>query len=289
MRASLPCIVTVAFLLASVGSSRFARAESERRLVVIESHSATMSRNAREHLHSAIAEVVQGHGIQVVARKMLSEKLQKCDLPGCLPQIAAATGAVFVLAVDAKFVKESFHLAIGLWNSESGKLLGRDVRDCPICDEQDLWGSAALLTKGVLDRALAAPVKPLPPSPPSPPPVAAVASAPVTPVASTPAVSPVHEPVETSQASGAVAYTGLALAVVGLSAVVVGAYYWHVDGSCSDDTCDYYRDTRKLGLPMTLAGGALFAVGGGLLAWQLWPRGASVSLAPSGVRLAGRF
>lgn len=278
-----PCLFFLAALFYVWGGvivPRPAVAENDRRLVLIEPHAASLSKNARERLHDAIADVVKGHGIELLAKKALSDKLQHCDLPGCLPQIAAATGAIYVLYVDAKFAKESFHLAIQLWNTDEGKLLGRDGRDCPICDEQDLWGSAALMTRGLLDRALEVPASTLPPA-------TVAAHAPATDFAMQ--VTPPKPQAEAAYPGNAATYAGVALAVAGLSALGIGMYYWSVDGNCSDSTCDYLRDTRKFGIPMTLGGGALLAVGGGLLAWRFWPRGASVSLSPSGLRLAGSF
>jgi hypothetical protein len=283
MRPCLLCIAALATVWIGLLLPRSACAQNDRRLVLLEAHAASLSKNARERLHYAIADVVNSRGIELVAKKALSDKLQHCDLPGCLPQIAAATGAIYVLYVDARFAKESFHLAIQLWNTDEGRLLGRDGRDCPICDEQDLWGSAALMTRAMLERALEDAQKPTAAS------IAAAKPA----VAPSPAVqmmpiAPVPPPADPRPGNG-VTYAGLGLAVAGLSALGIGIYYWSVDGNCSDATCDYLRDTRKLGLPMTIAGGALLATGGALLVWRLWPGGTSVSLSPSGLRLAGRF
>jgi hypothetical protein len=281
-RVSLLLAVAVGTLLggaAQAAASTLSVPANDRRLVVIEASGNVLSKSGRERLQGAIAEVVERQGLQLVSAKVLPEQLLGCELPGCLSPVAAATGAIFVLGVDAKFAKESFKLAIELWNSDDGKLLGRDRRDCPICDEQDLWGSAALLTQGLLERALREPAKIARPRPVA----RVIAAAPAAPAAS-PAVAQLG-----SERSKLAVYSGFALSAAGFAALVTGAYYLVVDGDSACFHCDTNRDTRKFGLPMAIAGGAALAAGAGLLAWTFWPSSTKVSLGPSGVRLAGRF
>jgi hypothetical protein len=186
-----------------------------------------------------------------------------------------------VLRVDAKFVKESFKLAIELWNSDAGKLLGRDRRDCPICDEQDLWGSAALLAQGLLDHALHEPAKPAQ-APPSPP---GQTSAPRPAVE----VPPPARELEARPSARVAQYSGLALSLAGLAGIGIGAYLVAVDGESVGKNSDDVRDTMKYGLPTTIAGGVALLAGAGLLAWSFWSGPAKVSVGPSGVQVAGRF
>ena len=271
MRIRVACAAALVAVLAGASASAAAPAE-EKRLLVLEAPGNVLTKVARERLHQAIGEVAAGHGLVLVSAKALPEKLLGCDLPGCLSPIAAASGAILVLRVDAKFIKESFKLSVELWNSDEGKLLGRERRDCPICDEQDLWGSAALMTQGLLERALREPTMPTPAPGPT------LVTPPVAPaVAQAPAAPP----------GRALQYTGVALAAVGLAALVTGIYYWSVDGAPAGP--DYVRDTRKLGLPMTLAGGAVLAVGAGLVAWSFRSGPAKITVGPSGLRVAGRF
>jgi hypothetical protein len=200
-----------------------------------------------------------------------------------LPQIAAATGATLVLHVQARFAKESFKLSILLWNADEGKLLGKDGRDCPICDEQDLWGSAALLTQGLLEQGLRPPEK----ASPLIPPAAAVAPqvSPQAPLVTAPAA-----PQAKAQGSNGLAeYSGFALAAAGLATLVVGSYYVIVDGKSACTKCDDVRDTSKYGWPMAIAGGVALLGGAGLVTWSLWPSNAQVAVGPSGLLLSGRF
>ena len=247
--------------------------------MVIEAPGNVLTKAARERLHAAIAEVAVRQGLTMASSKTLPEKLLVCDLPGCLPPIAAASGAIFVLRIDAKFAKESFQLAIELWNSDVGKLLGKDRRDCPICDEQDLWGSAALLTQGLLERTLREPARSAP--------------APVEGLGSGQGVQPVAPstvPELRSETPGQLAkYSGIGLSVVGLASAMAGIYLLAVDGNSAGFHNDLVRDTRKYGLPMTIAGGAALVSGLGLLTWHFWPGPAKVSVGPTSLQVAGRF
>jgi hypothetical protein len=253
-------------------------------LVVIEpSSGSVLSKGAKEHLRAAIAEVVMRNGITLVPSSTLPDRLLRCELPGCLPQIAAASGAALVLSVEAQFAKESFKLTIRLWNADEGKLLGSDGRDCPICDEQDLWGSAALLTQGLIERARREPSK----APVAIPLVAAAA-----PPVSSPAplsVAPVDPQAPSNHPGPFVTYSGFALAAAGLAALVVGSYYISVDGDRACSQCARVRDTSKYGWPIAAAGGAALLGGAGLVAWSFWPDHATVAVGPTSVFVAGRF
>jgi hypothetical protein len=276
-----PVCVVLALL---VGASLRAAAAptEERRLVIVEAPGNLLTQTAREQLHKAVAEVAGAQGLVMAPESMLPAKLHACLLPGCLPSIAAASGAIFVLRVEATFAQESFKLALELWNSDSAKLLGQDRRDCPICDEQDLWGSAALMTKRLLDQALREPSTAVPVPPPSP---ARVGDA------SEPVASPLPpaRARDASAPSRIVEYSGLALCLAGVAAIGVGAYYMSVDGERVDREDGRVRDTMKYGLPTTIGGGVALLAGAGLLAWRFWPRSASMAVGPSRVDLAWRF
>ncbi len=273
MQIRIPCVA--ALLVSLLGGALCAQAapSDDRRLLVLESPANVLTKTARERLHAAIAEVALSQGLTIASPKGLPDKLLGCDLPGCLPSIAAASGAIFVLRVDAKYAKESFKLGLELWNSDEGKLLGKERRDCPICDEQDLWGSAALMARGLLERALRVPTTAVEASPASAPAAQPIAAAQLTQASPSPG-RPIAR------------YSGLGLAVLGAAALATGIYYWSVDGNHVDP--DHVRDTRKLGLPMTVAGGAALLAGAGLIGWSFWP-GTTVSVAPSGLHVAGRF
>jgi len=272
------CLLGVLTLLPCVSPEASAASPEERRLVVVEAPGNVLTQTARERLQEAVAEVAAGHGIGLAPAASLPAHLRSCALPACLPSVAAASGAIFVLRVEAKFVKESFTLAVELWNSDSAKRLGVDGRDCPICDEPDLWGSAALLTKGLLDHALREPAKPAP----SP----AVVQATQVQVE---AVPPLTTTGQAGRSSRTATYSGLALAVTGLAAIGVGAYYVSVDGESVGKESDRVRDTMKLGVPVTVGGGLALLAGAGLMAWSFWSAPAEVAIGPSGVRVTGRF
>jgi len=284
MHIRLPCVAALLMVLLVVASrSAEAASAEERRLLILDAPANVLTKTVRERLHAAVAEVAVGKGLTLASTASLPGKLLTCDLPGCLPSIAAASGAVFVLRVDARFMKESFQLAVELWNSDEGKLLGRERRDCPICDEQDLWGSAAFMARGLLERALRASVQPAPAALTVPKP--SPASAP------TPRSALTQAPATSSSASSStwpiVRYAGLALSVAGLAALGTGIYYWSADGDPAGG--DYVRDTRKLGLPVTIAGGAALAAGAAMVGWSFWSGSAKVSVGPSGLRVAGRL
>jgi hypothetical protein len=258
-----------------------ASAASDNRLVIVEAPGSLVSKNAKERLRASIEKVVEGQGIQVVPQKALPEKLLRCELPGCLPQIGAASGATYVLRVNARFAKETFKLTIELWHTDDGKRLGNEERDCPICDEQDLYAAAGDLTRGLLAAAANAETSATAKLVPTPAPPSPILAAPPTARA------------EVERRGNGVAYAGLALASAGLAAVVVGAYYIGVDGDRTGKNGYELRDTRKFGLPMAIAGGAAVVGGIGLIVWKLWPASAStsatISLGPTGVQVAGRF
>jgi len=284
MNLRFSCTAALAWWILRGFTPVLAAPADENRLVVVEpSTSAQLSKNAKERLRKAITEVVTRQGILLVPAATLPDRLVHCEIPACLPQIAAATGATLVLQVEARFAKESFKLGIHLWNADEGKLLGKDGRDCPICDEQDLWGSAALLTQGLLEQALRPPVKASPLLPPS------AAVAPHGP-SQTPLVSAPATPQPESGGAGKVAnYTGIGLAVAGLAALAVGTYYIHVDGKDACSKCDWNRDTAKYGWPLAIAGGVAVLGGAGVLTWSLWPAHTQLGIGPGGLRLAGRF
>jgi hypothetical protein len=279
MQIRVPCVAVLVAVLAGVSVRAAAAPAEERRLLVLEAPGNVLTKVARERLQAAIAEVAAGHGLTLASVKTLPDKLLSCDLPGCLPPIAAASGALFVLRVDAKFAKESFRLSVELWNSDEGKLLGRDRRDCPICDEQDLWGSAALITQGLLERALRESAKSAP---------AQAVNADGNRLAA-PAASAAGAQVPAASPGLALRHSGLALSVAGLTALVSGIYYWSVDGDVACSQCDRVRDTRKFGVPMTVAGGVALACGLGLVGWSFWSGPAKISVGPSGLRVAGKF
>ena len=236
-----------------------------------------MSPAGREHLRTAIAEVVARHGLTLVPSETLPDRLLRCDPTDCLPQIAAASGADLAVRVDARYARESFELRVELWNSDQGKLLGRKDRACPICDEQDLWGSAALLVQGLLDQAMQKASQP-------------TAAAPAR--TSDATAAPDRAPVLAARGDRVgnwVGYGGMALAAAGASLLGIGIYYLAVDGNRACDACDWDRDTAQYGRPMAIAGGVALAGGAALLLWRFWPSAPAVSLGPSGILVAGRF
>jgi hypothetical protein len=286
MNFRFPYLAALAWLLLRGSTSAHAaQTASDKRLVVIEpSTSGQLSKSAKERLRKAITEVVTRNGITLVPSATLPDRLLHCEIPGCLPQIAAATGATLVLHVQARFAKESFKLTVHLWNADEGKLLGKDGRDCPICDEQDLWGSAALLTQGLLEHGLRQPEKASPLIPPS------AAAAPQQPPPPVPLVTtPAAPPVEAKGPNKLAEYSGFALAAAGLATLVVGSYYIIVDGKSACSQCDDVHDTSKYGRPMVIAGGLALLGGAALVTWSLWPANTQVAVGPSGLLLSGRF
>ncbi len=285
MRIRFSCLAGLVWtMLCGFSPVHAADTVAEKRLVVIEPSSGSqLSRSARERLRTSIAEVVARSGITQVPTSSLPDRLLHCDIPGCLPQIAAASGAALVLRVQARFAKESFKLTVDLWNADEGRLLGEAGRDCPICDEQDLWGSAALITQGLIERSLREPPKPTPTV------HTAAAVVPRIPMRASPAVElavPQSEPRTSRRLAG---YAGFALAVAGLTTLVVGAYYIGVDGNSACFQCDRVRDTGKYGWPIAIAGGLTLAGGAGLVVWSFRPAHAEVAVGPAGLLLAGRF
>ena len=247
-------------------------------MVVVDAISGgALSANGQERLRKEIADVVTRNGLFLVPTETLPDRLLHCEIPGCLAQVAAASGAILVLAVDAHFAKESFKLTVALWNADEGKLLGKDTRDCPICDEQDLWGTAALITQELIERypRQAQVLR------------STVAAATTVPPASGSSTTPAQS--NDGNSGNWAVYSGLALAVAGLATLAVGFYYIGVDGKSACTSCDRVRDTRKDGLPMAIVGGVAAAGGAGLLTWAFWPRQAQVSIGPMSLQLAGRF
>jgi len=272
------CIAAVVWLLVGgLGPARAASPEQQRMVVVAAITGGELSANGQERLQKEIADVAARNGLSLVPTESLPDRLQHCEIPGCLAQVAAASGAMLVLAVDAHFAKESFKLTVALWNADEGKLLGKDTRDCPICDEQDLWGTGALLTQGLLDRyARQAQVSHAAP----------VAATTVTPAGAS-TTTPARD--DGGDSGNMAVYSGLGLVVAGLATAAAGTYYISVDGKSACTNCDRVRDTRKYGLPTAIVGGVVAAGGAGLLTWAFWPRQAQVSVGLMGLQLAGRF
>jgi hypothetical protein len=282
MHVRFSCLAALAWLLLRGFTPAHAGADDKRLVVIEPSPSSHLSKIAKERLRKEIADVVKRNGLTLVPTATLPDRLLYCEIPGCLPQIAAATGATLVLQVEARFAKESFKLAIQLWNADEGKLLGKDGRECPICDEQDLWGSAGLLTQGLIEQTRRQAQKDSPLIPPS------AAVAPPVPAPSPPVTAPVAPQAE-AKSSDMVAYSGIALAAAGLAAALVGSYYILVDGNSACTQCDRVRDTSKYGWPIAIAGGVAVLGGAGLLTWSLWPAHTQVAVGPAGLQLAGRF
>jgi len=285
MHFRFPCLAALAWLLLRSPDPAYAGGTgNDNRLVVIESSSSgQLSKNAKEHLRQEIADVVKRKGITLVPSSTLPDRLLHCEIPGCLPQIAAASGATLVLHVEARFAKESFKLTIHLWNADEGKLLGKDGRNCPICDEQDLWGSAALLAQGLIEQGLRPPARGALLTPP--PAAVVLAASPQAPRMTAPEL-----PQPQGKSSDKLAeYSGFALAAAGLATLVAGSYYISVDGHSACFQCDKKRDTSKYGWPMALAGGVALLGGSGLVTWSLWPTHAQVAIGPAGLQLGGRF
>jgi hypothetical protein len=282
MRVWFLVIAGLLALSAWAGRSSAMTADADKQLLFVEAPGNRLSKSAKEHLRTAIGEVAARQGLKVIPSQTLADNLLRCELPGCLPQIAAASGATLVLRVEASYAKESFKLGIELWNSDEGKLLGREERDCPICNEQDLWGSAALLVQGLLDRALHE-AKPSPTEPPR------QTMAEPAPVASPGATTVVATEPGPSRPGNLVGYAGLGLTAAGAALLATGIHYLVVDGRPACVQCDFRRDTAKAGLPMTIGGGVAVAAGISLLLWRFWPSAPAVSLGPSGVVVAGQF
>ena len=283
MHLRFSCLPALAWLLLRGSAPAHAAGMADdNRLVVIESSSSSqLSKNAKERLRKEIADVVKRNGLSLVPSSTLPERLLHCEIPGCLPQIAAASGARLVLHVEARFAKESFKLTIHLWEADEGKLLGKDGRNCPICDEQDLWGSAAFLTQGLIEQALHVAPKATPLIPPSA--SAAPQAPPQAPLVTAPEVTQSEV-----KGSGKLAeYSGFALAAAGLATLVAGSYLVSVDGKSACFQCDRVRDTSKYGWPMAIAGGVALLGGAGLVTWSFWSGHVAVGLA--GLQLAGRF
>lgn len=263
-------IAAVALLLVVGVVPAAAASPAQQRLIVIETIAGgALSPKGKERLHQEIADVVSRNRLFLVSTETLPERLRHCEVPGCLSQVAAASGAMLVLAVDGIFAKESFKLTVSLWNADESRSLGKDNRDCPICDEQDLWGTAALVTQGLLERygreeAARAASRRAPGAPPT---------------------------ANAGQDDGrsVAVYSGLAMASAGLATAAVGVYYIAVDGRSACDSCDRVRDTRKYGLPLAIGGGVAALAGAGLLTWALWPQEAQVEIGLGGLWLNGRF
>jgi hypothetical protein len=280
MRVGYFHIALLIFTMAQATRASGMTDDSDKRLVIVESQGSHLSKKAREQLRTAIGDVVTSRGFELVPSQTLTDKLLRCELPGCLPQIAGATGAMLVLRVEAKYAKESFKLAIELWNSDEGKLLGREDRDCPICDEQDLWGSAALLVQGLLDRVVRDARSAL-----DPPPVAV--TTPASPQPTAPGLAVDQAPPAPSGAW--LGYAGLGLAAAGAALLGTGLYYIASDGDPACSRCDWRNDTKKDGQRLAIGGGAALVLGAGLAVWRFWPSAPALSLGPSGLMVAGRF
>ena len=285
MHLRFSCFPALAWLLLRGSAPAHAAGMADgKRLVVIEpSSSSQLSRNAKERLRKEIADVVKRNGLSLVPSSTLPERLLHCEIPGCLPQIAAASGAMLVLRVEARFAKESFKLTIHLWNADEGKLLGKDGRDCPICDEQDLWGSAALLAQGLIEQALHQAPKASPLIPPS------ASAAPQAPAQAPLVTAPEVVQAEVKGSGKLAEYSGFALAAAGLATLVAGSYLISVDGKSACFQCDKVRDTSKYGWPVALTGGVALLGGAGLVTWSLWPEHTQIAVGPAGLQLSGRF
>jgi hypothetical protein len=244
------------------------------------SSKSTLEADARAALVKAVGAQADG----VLLTKLSRDKLA-CDEPQCLRQLADGVRATHLLRVQASYRRESYKLKAELWNTQEGRIIETQQRQCEVCSPGDLITEMREVATALCARLTAEPPAPQP----APPPAPAVVPQPV-PAA---ALQPAPPPAPVSHRSRTWPWVTMG---AGAAVLATGITLWAVDpiGDCpkGPDSClDGAKRTKGWGIGLTAAGAAAL-IGGG--AWLLLDsdEGAgktALLVSPEGVSVKGSF
>jgi hypothetical protein len=262
-----------------IGAQLDARAASPSVAILIGASSSIPLGGAKQVLEAASRGVGYAQGIAVTPPPS-HDTASNCETADCLAQVGRAAGATFVLRIDATYADQGFRLQLTMADGKTGRSLGTDSMDCPICDPPDLYESVRRRT-----AALCSSVFQMPTAAPS------LTAAP----SSTPVVTVPSAPVTRAAPSRILPYSLLG---GGLVLGAVGGYLLAVNGNSVNcetppgggpQVCPDMRATKSAGIALIAAGG--LAVAGGVALWIYDASQSRVAIgaSPGGVVIAGRF
>jgi hypothetical protein len=279
---------------ASVAAPKVAIVETRNTSIVIGAKEAAADHTrARRQIEATVATAAAHAGAELVQSSQLAAAgLADCSAADCFKRIGSATGASYVLVVDAMFDQDAFKIHLDMWSAVTGEHLDGDGRDCDGCSVNELMNALQDRTTLLCERvfraqASAPPIRNpgdlvLPPSAPAP-------------VLVTP---PSNQPPEKTGPS--LRWLGWTLIGAGVAAGAASAVFFainHNQGGCpatpiagDPDACALERKTITPAIvSAAVAAGAL--VGGGiiLLRTKKNDSGLALSLQPLGLTLGGRL
>jgi hypothetical protein len=280
-----PLVVGVLMAVPStlLAAPRVAVIETKNTAIVIGAKDAADRAHGRREIAEAVSTAVERAGGQIVAPPQAPEE---CASQECVKRVGSASGATYVLVIDAAFDQDSFKLHLDMWSASSGDHLDGEGQDCDGCTVNDLTKALRDRTTLLCDRVFRAEQSTPTPKLVAPPPVPSPTAAPALSVTTT-VPPPVHQP---ALQSGKLILGG-SLAALGIAGIVTGSVYLHEDGEQTncESVCRSVYNTRTLGISV-LAGGL---VAGGIGGWLLWSaltaHDATVAVGPGSIAIAGRF
>jgi hypothetical protein len=268
-----------------ISGSATAEVQSRPRVAVLQTQVVDLGKLGKQALESTILNAIESQDAEAVPYGDPGQAHPECVTPACYADVAKATGATYVLRVDATFARSTYEVQLHLWDAASNAVDTGDRQRCLVCAADDLLKTAhdqtiLLCTRRLRQPAIAAAAPPVDTQPP--PPVVA----PGTDLrASEPAPSlPAWRRVLPWIGIGVGVPTlaaGIALFAINNNRVCVGG---------EPQPCAHAYDTGTRGAVLTAVGGVLALGGGGLL--LLNTRGAgdrALSISPGRLAFVGAF
>jgi hypothetical protein len=250
---------------------------------------------ARREIAGAVSAAAEAIGATIVpVAQLQAAGLAECSSSGCPKRIGAATGATFVLVVDAAFDLDTFKFHLDMWSASTGDHLDGEGRDCDGCSLNDftraLRDRTTLLCERVFHSQAASSARApggthdLNPKQPT-----AAAPPLIGPGASVGGTGPNGAP------SAWPARLAIAGMVVGVAAIATGAVVLSrnndLDCSAGDASPCAFRKNTKWGGGLLVAGGAIAAGASGIVLYRVLSpdRDVVTSIGPAGLSLQSRF
>ena len=235
-------------------------------------------------VRGAVASALDDLSVAMVPLEDVLPEDAACAAPACYSAIAKRVQATHVLLVQGVANPAGYRLTLDVRDSETGRTLGTDGKDCELCAEDQLAPTVqekvtALWIRVMQEQAGTAPAS-----------AARAAVVPAGTVTPAPEASPI--PPWYQQRTPLM---GLGFGAVGLVAAGFGVYYIIQDGKTVETTSINHkgiivRDTGKWGWSLAGVGVVSLLAGSAMMIWG-GDDGSSVSVAvgPRTIGLQGRF